>query len=153
MANLKVQTPYDLASEDFEQYAHLGPPALPGGALRDLQIKLCRWEQRNFGAAPKHTGALGVSEELGELAERVLALMALSGRVSHATLKAEQGIRGTEAEHRQQAADAIADMAIFAINLCTKMRIDFGTLLYKTADQVMRRDWKARPLDAHEDGK
>jgi NTP pyrophosphatase (non-canonical NTP hydrolase) len=142
-----TKTPYSVARDRFESYCYLDAPDLPGERMSNLQTLLARWEIRNFGAQPGRTNAAGVSEEVGELAEAVLALAAAAGKI-----KAEQGIRVTDDEQlRALVADAVADIQVFSINLCTKMRVDYGTLLFQTAEKVMQRDWKARPLDAHKD--
>ena len=100
--------------------------------LQRLQRKLLEWQLENFKAgsewpASLHLFALGVAEEAGELA--------------HAVLKRAQYIRGMqdEAAFLEAAGDAIADCAIFCIQACSALGLDFSTLLYLTAEEVMNR--------------
>jgi NTP pyrophosphatase (non-canonical NTP hydrolase) len=141
------RTPYEEARLAFDGYAAMDAPGLPEDRDSALQVRLARWQTAQFGAAPNHQPVLGMTEELGELAEAVLALMAAQGRVSHATLKAEQRIRGFGDQDKVRAfiADAIADYDIFAEQLCTAMRLDRGALKRATAEKVLKRNWKADP--------
>ena len=72
---------------------------------------------------------MGVAEEAGELC--------------HAVLKHSQRIRnmGDPHAYREKAGDAIADTAIYLIQMATALRLDFGTLLAKVAEEVMKRNW------------
>jgi len=91
------------------------------------------WVQRNFPCADNSRTvlrcALGVAEESGELA--------------HAILKADQGLRGSVAEHDEAAKDAIGDITIFAMHLCHIKGWDFDAIVRETAARVLRRDWVA----------
>lgn len=118
------------AKDVFDDYAGMDAGKLPADPWSALQVMLSRWETRNFGAGTLAHRALGVCEEAGELA--------------HAILKHEQGIRGMGDRDamREAAGDAIADVTIYAINLATALRLDFGTLVRGVAEQVMGRDWK-----------
>ncbi len=72
------------------------------------------WSTRNFGPPTEENRidpALGVIEELGELA--------------HALLKKKQGIRGTAQEHDEAIKDALADSFIYATDLLGRTRTDF----------------------------
>jgi NTP pyrophosphatase (non-canonical NTP hydrolase) len=101
-----------------------------------LQARLSAWQVRNFGAQSPSEMALGVAEESGELARAVL--------------KNLQKIRGygDPKKFLQAAGDALADIAIYSINLATILRLDYGTLVRETAEAVMRRDWVADRVDA-----
>jgi NTP pyrophosphatase (non-canonical NTP hydrolase) len=44
--------------------------------------------------------------------------------------------------YRAAIADSIADAFIYAMSLCTALRIDMGTLLTETAGEVLGRQWK-----------
>jgi NTP pyrophosphatase (non-canonical NTP hydrolase) len=124
-------TPIDRARATFELYAAMDAPDVPLDEFSGLQVRLARWQARNFGVASHEQMALGVAEEAGELA--------------HAVLKHSQGIRGMAdpEAYREAAGDAIADVAIYAIQLATALRLDFATLLMATAEKVMERDWRA----------
>jgi NTP pyrophosphatase (non-canonical NTP hydrolase) len=104
--------------------------------LDTLQYKLADWQRYNF---PRQVAdrerlalllALGVSEESGELA--------------HAVLKRDQGIRGTDAEHKAKIRDAIGDIAIFAMQLCTLEGWSFESIVTETAAEVMKRKWEPK---------
>lgn len=70
--------------------------------LSALQVQLARWETRNFGYQPAWTAALGIVEEIGEL---------------------------LAARNASEVEDGIGDVMIFATQLCTAYRLDFGVLL------------------------
>lgn len=77
--------------------------------MRALQIEQAEWAQRNFGDRPATDPALGLIEEVGELA--------------HAILKRSQGIRGTAEEHTAAIIDAIGDCAIYLCDYATRRGI------------------------------
>lgn len=140
-----MSNPYKKAREAFNEYAALDYPELPHEDwVSRLQVQLARWQNKNFENTSAVQGALGVSEECGELMDAVMGLMSAQGRLSHAVLKNQQGIRGMASEeaYRAAVADAIADLSIFAMQVCTICRLDFGTLVETTADLVMERKWK-----------
>ncbi len=126
--------PHEIAKAKFDKYAGLDSPSLPGDVASALQVSLYRWQARNFGSATKEQLALGVGEEAGEL--------------FRAILKHSQNIRGFGDKEvmREAAGDAIADIFIYAIQLCTVLRLDWYTLLEETANQIVqKRDWVANP--------
>ena len=139
--------PYDFARAVFDDYAATDAPILPVNEMSALQVRLYRWQKANFRPSGVEQSVLGVGEELGELTEAIIGLAACAGRLNHATLKNLQGIRGMRDERafRERAADAIADMMIFATQVCTTLRIDFGALYHTTATEVMKREWKKEP--------
>ena len=97
-----------------------------------------------------------MAEETGELNDALITAvygMLITkgmGKVAHAILKHQQGIRGYDdiEKVRAEVGDAIADIMVYAINLLTTMRLDMGVLFSRTACEVMKRDWVANPLDA-----
>jgi len=155
------QGPYEAARAAFSAYAAMDGPRLPESPWSALQVRLARWQAANFGAVPASQNALGVAEELGELAEELTddlvewlhplvimgRLAGAAGRVAHAVLKGEQRIRGMAdpEARRRRIADGVADMLIYATQLCTSFRLDFGTLYRETAEEVMARDWLKNP--------
>lgn len=138
---------YDESREAFAKYAAMDAPGVPEDPLSALQVRLARWQTTNIGLTMSDRDAMGVSEEVGELATAVLALAATSGRISHLILKSNEKIRqlGDETTARKAVADAIADQLIFLTQLATTLRLDLGTLYEKTAEQVMLRDFKRFP--------
>jgi NTP pyrophosphatase (non-canonical NTP hydrolase) len=126
-------TPTEKANAAFDTYCALDAPHTPYGPhpLSVTQVQLSRWQIRNFGSQSDECIALGAAEEVGELA--------------HAVLKHVQKIRGmgNKEAYRAAAGDAIADTVVYLVQLCTSLRLDFGTLFEETARQVMMRDWKA----------
>lgn len=70
-----------------------------------LQSEVGRWVTKNFPDSPPKHQIWGLIEELGEL--------------THAHLKKEQGIRGSEEKHVAAGKDAIADSVIFFMSACT----------------------------------
>jgi len=149
------KTPYDISREAFNEYAGMDAPNLPEHPASALQVLLHRWEARQFGGGSVGESTLGVNEETGELSEAFIYLAAMqcgAGRMAHAVLKRGQGIRGFDDPevYRSHAADAIADVAIFAMQCATKLRLDFWQIVEDTANQVMGRDWskKTQPTPA-----
>lgn len=144
-------TPFEKARQAFDNYAHLNVPHLPQGTFPAAQVALFRWVQTKVA---KHTlpasveNTLGAAEEVGELHEVTAAI----GKLCHYELNISQGRRyegKTVEELRALKADAVADICIFLMNLCTAERIDFSTLVLATLDEVIQRDWKANPNGAH----
>ena len=133
-----MMTPTEKARAAFSAYAGMDAPELPDDPQSSLQVQLCRWQSRNFGVSSLLQQLAGVTEEVGELA--------------HAVLKHDQKIRGFEDEtkFREAAGDAIADATVYLNQLSTLLRLDFGTLVHETAGEVMQRNWKDKPENAHE---
>lgn len=72
--NLKDAEDLDLWRESrgrFEQFAGMGGDQLPEDAIDAMQVKLLRWQRRNFDEASDLMQAAGVSEEMSELMEAV----------------------------------------------------------------------------------
>ncbi len=99
------------------------------------QAELMAWQERNFGSdstAKPEWCALGMAEEVGELC--------------HVLLKHKQGIREpgnmTCEECQRELADAIADVFIYGIQLCSTLGIDAEKALEETLAKVLRRVWK-----------
>lgn len=113
----------------FGAYAALDTPHLPENPLSALQVRLARWQSRNFGVPENTEICLGIAEEAGELC--------------HAILKAKQKIRGYEDPEflRAEAADAMADCTVYMMQLATALRMDFGTFFFAVAEEVLKRDW------------
>jgi NTP pyrophosphatase (non-canonical NTP hydrolase) len=116
--------------------------------LRELQSKVSRWSQYNFPNNKPHMPLLGVGEEIGELVEADMALKGLSaayGRLAHAHLKLEQGIRGTPELLRDKAADAVGDILIYLADYCSRNSIDMAGALELALHEVLSRDWVKFP--------
>lgn len=96
------------AQKTFASYAAMGAPELPVNDLSALQVRLCRWQNHNFGPTPLWRNVLGMSEELGEYFAAVV-----------------------DADVHEQL-DAIGDMGVFLAQACTSLRVDLGTLLHAT---------------------
>lgn len=97
-------------------------------SLRQFQSEQAAWAARNFDVSDPVDPLLGLVEEVGEL--------------SHATLKARQGIRGTAEEHRAAARDAVGDIAVYLADFCTRSGFDLEEVIAETWDAVKARDWK-----------
>lgn len=101
--------------------------------LQFVQQESQKWREHSF--PPEHRTAelqaLGVCEEAGELA--------------HAVLKMKQGIRGSDVDHMNEAADAVGDIVIYLAGLCTSLGLNLQSSVYKAWLDVARRDWKANP--------
>lgn len=114
-------------------------------ALNDLQGKWFLWKEKNFdestGKGPEWQ-ALGMAEEVGEVCRIVL--------------KAQQKIRqytnGFDQKAREDLAKEISDVAIFSMQLCSIMGIDFGKALFERSEEVMKRDWTKDKKNGVSDG-
>jgi NTP pyrophosphatase (non-canonical NTP hydrolase) len=104
--------------------------------LVSLQQELHEWRQRNFPdtSGPAHQ-VLGVAEETGELA--------------HAILKQSQGIRGSFEQHDSEMKDAVGDVTIYLMGLCSAKGWDFEVILEDTARYVLKRDWLGDPVEGN----
>ena len=112
-----------------------------------LQKEHKEWADRNFPNNKPHTPLLGLMEELGEMADVVLAT-SIVGRIAHSHLKAEQGIRGSKEQHAAKIKDAIGDMLVFLCNYCTRNDYDLQEIIEEVWAEVKQRDWNKNPLDA-----
>lgn len=114
-----------------------------------LQDEVSEWALKNFGPQPIHRPVMGVSEEVGELAEAALSLLkvvAASGRLSHAQLKKEQGIRGGEEKYLAAAENAVGDIIIYLCDYCSKAKLSIAGAIQKTWNEVKQRDWRKNPV-------
>lgn len=138
-------TPYEQARATFDKYCGMDAPELPADVHSALQVLLCRWEHKKFGKASAEITTLGVCEETGEWADALIMLAgatSAAGRMAQCIIKRTSGQRGMEVpeNYRKALADAVADMAIFAMGACTKARIDFWTIVEETSKEVMTRN-------------
>lgn len=94
-----------------------------------LQEKAQLWREHSF--PPEHRTAvlqtLGISEESGEL--------------SHAVLKREQGIRGTDEEHAASERDAVGDIVIYLTGFCSSRGYSLQECVEEAWAGVCKRDW------------
>jgi len=102
-------------------------------SLDVLQKEHKIWVDHNFPDQISHHGLLGVVEEVGEL--------------SHAHLKREQNIRGTDEKHQLDIEDAIGDIVIYLASYCNTNGIDFDECVRDAWEEVKARDWQANPED------
>ena len=100
-------------------------------SLSKLQRDVHEWKKRNFPNSGDLHQFLGLVEEVGELA--------------HAILKSQQGIRGND--HVAEAKDAVGDIMIFLLNLCSENGWDLREILIETWEDVAERDWVTHPKD------
>jgi NTP pyrophosphatase (non-canonical NTP hydrolase) len=99
--------------------------------LRRLQEEHKVWREHNFPNSEDIDPFLGIVEEVGEL--------------SHAILKARQGIRGTPAEHFEAKKDAVADILIYMADWANREGLDLETTLEDVWSEVKTRDWRRFP--------
>jgi len=99
--------------------------------LHQLQAEVTAWSQRNFPNNKPYHPLLGAMEELGEL--------------THAHLKLEQGIRGSESELKAAKIDAIGDIIIYLADYCGRNGINLQAAVESTWFLVSKRDWQKNP--------
>jgi len=95
--------------------------------LRQIQQEVKEWSLKNFENQQSWKPLLGAVEEIGEL--------------SHAHLKASQGIR-THENHDDDKKDALADIIIYLCDYASREGINLEQELIKTWNEVKQRDWK-----------
>jgi NTP pyrophosphatase (non-canonical NTP hydrolase) len=100
---------------------------------REMQLEHSIWAQKNFGDRDPYSSVLGVMEEVGELC--------------HAMLKMKQGIRGSKEKHMASIKDAIGDIQVYLMDVCTGFDLDYHDCLEETWNQVMLRDWTKNKRD------
>ena len=121
-------------------------------SFTELQTVLGEWQRRNFPNAHRLEPVVGVAEEMGEAWDAILGLVtagslsAAVGRVSHAALKLHQGIRGTPEQLREKLVDAVGDLMIFTVNMCTRFDLDLQEIVDRTWAEVSKRDWQVDPI-------
>jgi NTP pyrophosphatase (non-canonical NTP hydrolase) len=96
--------------------------------LSTVQRESCEWRARAYPETRSiELQALGVCEEAGELA--------------HAVLKYKQGIRGYDREKtREEVADAIGDIMIYACGVADQLDIDISRAVYEAWEHVRDRN-------------
>jgi len=102
---------YEQSRNKFNSYAGIDSPDLPEDSLSALQVQLYRWQNNNFGLSSDVQIACGIAEEVGEFIE------AWSG------------------DDTDQLEDAVGDVLIYATQLATSNRLDFGTI-FNFADEL-----------------
>ena len=122
----------EIVQKAKEAFEDASKPDVRHSKLALIQQNLFKWQREQFGNTPLAHLALGVAEEVGEL--------------SHAILKRDQGIRGFDDKKKfeEAVADAIADTAIYSINLCSTLGIDYETVLTEVSKKILQRKWNAK---------
>lgn len=115
----------------------------------NIQYKLAHWQKKMFPNTKKGHPSRGIAEEFGETAEMLMNFLVAArgiGKIHQAYLKNSQGIRKmTLQKMKEQIADGIADILIFAVQECSNQELDMLELYRGVALEVMRRDWKKNP--------
>ena len=123
-------TYYSKAREVFSEYQAMGAGELPANPLSNLQIRLFRWGNQFKGLEGTIACTLGQGEELGELVESVTG--SLDEETSFTPEKAsvwERNLLSGQKGAADDTVDAIADILVYATQMCTNLRLDFGVLL------------------------
>lgn len=105
-------------------------------ALADLVIFLADYCERN---------SYSMRWRLAEPARPIEGLQVAVGRLAHAHLKTEQGIRGNERELESLAQKSIEQILCYAHDYASVYGIDFYRCIDDTWRQVKRRDWQKYP--------
>jgi hypothetical protein len=87
-----------------------------------MQVRLYRWQQANFGTSPQTNSQLGVGEELGELIEGMFSSHDVD--TGHDPFLDNPMINYDP----DSVKDALGDVWIYATQVCTNCRLDFGVL-------------------------
>lgn len=113
--------------------------------IRTFQFQVRDWTHHNF---PNDIGpdvVLGTNEEAGEAVEAVLMLLASLGRLSRASLKMQQGIRGTPQEWLEEIRKETADVFIKLCHIASAYHFDLHTVIEQRWAVVQQRDFVADP--------
>lgn len=104
-----------------------------GVNLQRFQAVAHKWRQHNFPNADPTQQALGVAEEMGELA--------------HAHLKHVQGIRDGVDDEATEALekDAIGDIMMYLLGYCSYRGFELADCLYDAWQECKTRDWVKYP--------
>jgi len=139
----KLQKPKSPTKNDYDVPGGSMPLIIEHGLSR-LQRFVKEWSEHNFPNSASHRPTIGVSEEIGEL---VAALVVANGKLSHATLKADQNIRGTTEEHALEAQDAVGDILIYLLHLCVVKEWSMAEIMAGVIKELCERDWINFPLN------
>lgn len=109
--------------------------------IHETQNEVAEWASRNFGNTPAYRPLLGMIEELGEIcatfsniaqvddpAHLLIRACAYLGKMCHARLKMEQGIRGTKEEHEHNLYLNAAYLLVVFRNLFTSNSITVANM-------------------------
>lgn len=119
-------------------------------SLSEFQREVHEWATANFDNQEAYRPLMGISEELGELADadedtRLNGLASIIGRLMHAQLKQEQGIRGSFDKHQAAKEDAVADIIVYLAAYCSSSDIDLEAVVEETWNKVSKRNWIENP--------
>lgn len=92
--------------------------------LKEYQEKFNEFDKILYPGNDTMKMTLGVAEEVGELC--------------HHVLKRAQGL-GDPKEHLEEIKDALADIAVFSMQIASFEGIDWEENFYKIADEVLKR--------------
>jgi hypothetical protein len=98
------------ACKIFEEWAAIGANEFPPDPIDAMQVKLMRWQQRNFGSQSDERMALGVIEEMAE------------------------GMAASTLKNEPEAYDALGDVMVFGSQLATRNRLAIGAILQLAAE-------------------
>lgn len=149
---------YNAAQDEQDRRDHH-----PFSDLFYFQGAVRAWAVRNFGGTGieppiPYRPLIGANEEIGELAEMLsqalaaLDVVASIGRLDHAFLKGEQGIRYTPEEAEAKIQDAVGDVLVYLADFCARRRIQMADCVGKAWAEVRRRDWVANSTTGRVDG-
>lgn len=122
-----------------------------------FQMAVREWSLRNFGEGDSRGfgPVSGVSEEMGELAETLVAslnVVGAIGRLHHAHLKGHQGIRHTPEEILDKKMDAIGDILVYLADYASREGISLYDCIGRAWGEVRARDWVANKQNGQVDG-
>lgn len=101
-------------------------------ALDQFQSLVVEWNIRNFPPfASEDRLFKGIVEEVGEYA--------------HATLKMQQGIRGSAEDHERKAQDALGDLFVYMCALAHKRGWTIADCIRIAWDDIKDRNWQQYP--------
>jgi len=123
-------TYYAKSREVFSEYQAMGAGELPENKLSNLQIRLYRWGNQFKGLEGGLATVLGQCEELGELVESVAGSLDKEEAFTpeQASLWERNMLAGQKGA-AEDTIDAIGDIMVYATQMCTNLRLDFGVLL------------------------
>lgn len=107
--------------------------------IDEFQDELTEWTFDNFPDTSLPTAALGTSEEIGELAEAVLGLVAAYGNVARAIVKGDQEIRGDADRWMALLPKELADCFIKVCDVAIRSGVDLDSAVTQRWAKVKER--------------
>lgn len=127
VSRLDIASFYARARERFEGFAAIDEGEYPTDVIDAMQVRLLRWQNRNFGTPTDCEIALGVFEEMGETVE--------SAEASDEDIASDRDGPGQDRDAKL--IDGLGDTCVYAGQLLASNRLAIGPVLELAAAKVV----------------